>query len=197
VDRFVEGPNQNYFTPEQYIPANPLPYPWETCMTMGAGWSYNRTGEYKPARELIHALADVVAKGGNLLLNIGPGPDGTWDQAAYYRLKKMGDWMSVNGKAIYNTTAREKFSEGNIRFTQGADGAVYAIYLASENEVIMPSKIVLTSIIIEKNSVINLLGYNKPLNWKKIGNVVVISVPKEIRNNPPCKYAWVFSLSIN
>ena len=82
VDRFADGPNQNYMTPEQVIPTAYLPYPWETCLTMGGSWSFNPKESYKSARQLIHSLVDVVSKGGNLLLNIGPGPDGEWHQEA-------------------------------------------------------------------------------------------------------------------
>jgi alpha-L-fucosidase len=195
VDRGVEGPNQNYLTPEQTIPATFLPYPWETCLTMGGSWSFNKNDTYKPARQLIHTLADIVSKGGNLLLNIGPGPDGKWLPQAYERLQEMGDWMAVNNYAIYNTRGSEKFAEGNIRFTHGKDGKTFAIYLVSEGENKMPAEIVITSFLPQKNAAVYLLGYKNPLAWKKIGNAVVITVPKEIQNKPPCRYAWVFSMS--
>ncbi|MBK7099003.1 MAG: alpha-L-fucosidase [Sphingobacteriales bacterium] len=72
VDRAVEGPEQNYLTPEQQIPAEPIADPWETCMTMGNSWSYVPNDVYKPAKEIIEKLVDIVSKGGNYLLNIGP-----------------------------------------------------------------------------------------------------------------------------
>jgi len=197
VDRAVEGPNQNYLTPEQTIPPTFLPYPWETCLTMGGSWSFNKDDSYKPTRQLIHTLADIVSKGGNLLLNIGPGPDGKWHQQAYDRLQEIGEWMAVNKEAIYNTKGGEKFAEGNIRFTHGKDGKTYAIYLASEGENKMPSEIVITSFLPKENASVYLLGYKKPLKWKKTGNAVVLSVPKEMQNTPPGKYAWVFSFSTN
>jgi len=90
VDRWVPGPFENYHTPEQEIPQKPLPYPWETCMTMGNSWSYVPNDQYKPTNTIIHNLIDIVAKGGNYLLNIGPGPDGEWHDAAYVRLER--DW---------------------------------------------------------------------------------------------------------
>ncbi|HTE19574.1 MAG TPA: alpha-L-fucosidase, partial [Armatimonadota bacterium] len=71
VDRTVGGEHENYRTPEQEVPDKPLPYVWETCMTMGDQWSYKPDDRYKSTRQLIHLLVDVVAKGGNFLLNVG------------------------------------------------------------------------------------------------------------------------------
>ena len=65
VDRAVPGEHQNYLTPEQHIPEEGLPYPWETCMTMASSWSYVPNDVYKPANELIENLVDIVSKGGN------------------------------------------------------------------------------------------------------------------------------------
>ncbi len=61
-------------------------------------------------------LADVVAKGGNLLLNIGPGPDGSWDDAAYDRLAALGAWMKVNSEAIYATRPVAPYVDGKWRY---------------------------------------------------------------------------------
>ena len=103
VDRDVPGPYQNYLTPEARVPPQPLPYPWEVPMPMARSWSFVPNDVYKTPRVLIQMLVDVVAKGGNLLLNIGPGPDGTWHDAAYERLAALGAWMKVNSEAIYAT----------------------------------------------------------------------------------------------
>ena len=195
VDRFADGPNQNYMTPEQVIPSTYLPYPWETCLTMGGSWSFNPKENYKSARQLIHTLVDVVSKGGNLLLNIGPGPDGKWHQEAYDRLKEIAGWMNLNHDAIYNTRGTEKFADRNIRFTQGKSGKVFATYLVAEDEKIMPDVIVISSFLPQEGSAVNLLGYKRPLSWKRIGNSFSITIPGELRNNPPCRYAWVFSIS--
>jgi alpha-L-fucosidase len=62
-------------------------YPWESCVTMGTQWSFKPTTP-KPTRDLIHLLVDVVAKGGNLLLNIGPQPDGRLPAEAMSRLRR-------------------------------------------------------------------------------------------------------------
>jgi alpha-L-fucosidase len=130
VDRAVKGPYQNYLTPEQHIPENGLPYPWETCLTMANSWSYVPGDTYKSTEELVKKLVDVVSKGGNFLLNIGPSPAGTLDSNAYDRLKGMGEWMKINGKAIYNSRAYSSFHEGDdIRFTQSKDGQTIYIFL--------------------------------------------------------------------
>jgi alpha-L-fucosidase len=195
VDRFVEGKNQNYFTPEGYVPSTFLTYPWETCMPMGTSWAYNFNEKFKPARQLIHMLVEIVSKGGNLLLNVGPGPDGTWPSEVYERLIEIGNWMKINSESIYNTKGMKNFAENNFRFAQGKDGRLFATYLAAEGELKIPAELLITSIEPHKNTTIHLLGYKQALRWTKIGNGIVIYVPKEMQEKPPSKYAWVFSIS--
>jgi alpha-L-fucosidase len=99
VDRAVPGPNQNYLTPENTVPDKAIPYPWESCIISGGGWSWvsPEKATYKTPRETIHMLADIVSKGGNLLLNIAPGPRGNWHPQAYELLAQIGEWMDVTG----------------------------------------------------------------------------------------------------
>ena len=196
VDRAVKGKNQNYLTPENTVPENALLYPWESCITSGGGWSWVFNATYKSSYELVHMLIDIVCKGGNLLLNIGPGPDGTWDDAAYDRLSEIGEWMKINSEAIYETRALKPYKESKICFTNKKNSyTVYAIYMADEKENNIPSEIFISSFVPKNNSKINLLGYSQNLDWKKVGNGILISVPKEIQNNPTCKYAWTFKIN--
>ena len=95
VDRSVGGRYENYRTPEKQVPDTPLPYPWETCMTLGDSWSYVHNDNYKSAKTLIHMLCDIVAKGGNLLLNVGPDADGNLPAEA---LQRMEESWACRGK---------------------------------------------------------------------------------------------------
>lgn len=92
VDRAVYGKNQNYLTPENRVPEKELPYPWESCIISGGGWSYTPDADYMSGREGIQMLVDIVAKGGNLLLNIAPSPEGEWQEGAYQLLDEFGAW---------------------------------------------------------------------------------------------------------
>jgi alpha-L-fucosidase len=193
VDRDVPGPYQDYLTPEARVPDKALPYPWEVPMPMARSWSYVPDDTYKSPRVLIHMLADVVAKGGNLLLNIGPGPDGAWDDAAYDRLAALGDWMKVNGEAIYGTRPIAPYAEGKIRLTRGKDGSVYVMYLADEGETALPKYIALSTIAPAPGATVTLLGTGRTLPWEKSGTGLVVRVPDGLR--APNAYAWVFKLS--
>jgi alpha-L-fucosidase len=136
VDRTVHGEYENYVTPEQQVPATYLPYPWESCMTLGNSWSYVPNDEYKTSRKVIHLLTEIVSKNGNLLLNIGPAPDGEWDPNAYARLEDIGKWMQVNGEAIYDAEADASLpGQGKWVFTKKQD-CVYAIYQLAAKEAI-------------------------------------------------------------
>ena len=78
---------------------------WETCMTINNTWAYNmHDHEFKSAQFLIRALVEVASRGGNLLLNVGPQPDGVIQPEFQERLRAIGEWMSVNGDSIYGTT---------------------------------------------------------------------------------------------
>jgi alpha-L-fucosidase len=195
VDRAVPGKNQNYMTPENVVPEKALPYPWESCITATNSWSFTFTDKYKSSRELIHMLVDIVSKGGNLLLNIGPGPDGTWQQEAYDRLREIGDWMKVNGDAIYGTRAIAPYKEGKVCLTSKKDGSVYAIYLADENEKAPPSKVWLNSIRPAAGATVTMLGVKEPLKWETVGNGFVAEVPSSAQKQAPGKYAWTLRIS--
>jgi alpha-L-fucosidase len=86
------------------IPAASVSEPWETTMTMGRAWGYSGDGFFGEAREMIRSLANVVSKGGNLLLNVGPSPLGEIPQPARTELAKLGSWLRKNGEAIYGTS---------------------------------------------------------------------------------------------
>jgi alpha-L-fucosidase len=195
VDRAVAGPYQNYLTPENQIPGKLLPYPWESCMIMGGGWSYAFNAKYKSTRDLINILVDIVSKGGNLLLNIAPSPEGTWDDEAYQRLKDIGAWLRVNGEAIYNSRPLAPHREGKTCFTQLKDGTAYAIYLAGAGERTLPSQIRLASIFPAKNATVSLLGAAGNLKWEKSGNELLIMIPESVQKNPPCEHSWAFKIS--
>jgi alpha-L-fucosidase len=189
VDRTVGGKYEDYRTPEQEVPDKPLPYVWESCITMGTQWSNKPNDQYKSARSLIHLLVDVVAKGGNLLLNIGPQPDGQLPEVALSRLKEIGDWMQVNGQAIHGTRAIAPYKEGRIAFTRKGK-AVYAIVLDEEGNSGLPRTVTLSSICPKASSRVRMLGARESLAWKADGKGgCVITVPASLAQYPPTKYA--------
>lgn len=106
-------------TPEQYVPGVPLDEPWESCITMGTQWQYKPTHEvYKNGSELISLLIETRAKGGNLLLNVGPKPDGELPIEQEERLREIALWMMINGEAIYGVRPWVVTNEGDFWFTR-------------------------------------------------------------------------------
>lgn len=97
----------DFGTPEQHIPATGMPgWDWETCMTMNNTWGFKKDDHaWKSSEDLIHKLVDIVSKGGNFLLNVGPTATGKIPQPSVERLADIGRWMDVNGQSIYGTTA--------------------------------------------------------------------------------------------
>jgi alpha-L-fucosidase len=195
VDRAVQGKNQNYLTPENMVPDKMLPYPWESCMIMGGGWSYSFNATMMPTRKIIHMLSDIVAKGGNLLLNIGPGPDGTWYDEAYSRLLEIGDWLRINGDAIYGTRTIAPYFEGKYRFTCDKDGSVNIIYLLDENEK-LPAEIKIENFVPVKGSKVSMLGKKGSLlKWQSDGSNLTIRIPQRQSESLPSPYAVVFKIN--
>ncbi|MBD3413962.1 MAG: alpha-L-fucosidase [Candidatus Aminicenantes bacterium] len=96
----------DFGTPEQEIPDTGLGYDWETCMTMNDHWGYNKHDDnWKSEKDLIQKLVDIVSKGGNFLLNVGPTAQGLFPESSVQRLEAMGKWMETNAESIYGTNA--------------------------------------------------------------------------------------------
>lgn len=195
VDRTVTGEYENYTTPEQEVPHELLPYPWESCITMGNSWSYVPNDEYKSAQKIVQMLIRIVARGGNLLLNIGPGPDGDWDPVAYNRLQEIGNWMAVNSVAIHGSKPLAPYESGNVYFTQSKDGKKQYAFLLSDNDTVaLSSEITIDNFVPAAKSRITLLGSNLKLKWKSEGGKTIIQVPSKVRTGWKGKFAATFMI---
>lgn len=127
-DRTVGGEFENIVTPEKTIPAQVLTIPWETCITLGDYFSFHYQDHYKSGLELVHILLEVVAKGGNLALNTPPQPDGNLPIPAVQALRELGQWLSIFGEGIYQTTVQAPYFDGRLAYTQ-KENSIYAFYL--------------------------------------------------------------------
>jgi len=100
----IKTPEQ--FMPREWVKVGGLPVVWETCQTFSGSWGYHRDeSTWKSVEQLIEMLIEVVSKGGNLLLNVGPTGRGEFDERALSRLAGMGEWMKRHGRSIYGCTA--------------------------------------------------------------------------------------------
>lgn len=124
---YIDPQYGDFCTPEQRIPANGIEgVYWETCMTMNKSWGYNQHDHaWKSSTILIRNLIDIVSKGGNYLLNVGPKADGSLPEESIERMKAIGEWMNRNGDAIYGTTASPYGKPAWGRYTQ-KPGTLYA-----------------------------------------------------------------------
>jgi len=135
ADRTCGGIAENYITPEQSVPASPIRVPWESCISMGNGFAYSYDDNFKSTRRLLHTLIDIVAKGGNLALNVAPQTDGRLPWPALQRMKQMGAWLRKYGTAIYGTRIAAPYVVKNWAFTQkAAKNKVFAFCTADIRE---------------------------------------------------------------
>ncbi|MCB1133421.1 MAG: alpha-L-fucosidase [Verrucomicrobiae bacterium] len=108
-------------TPEQRLPGEAMDAPWEACFTLGTQWQFKPTNEaYKSGTALIEMLIETRAKGGNLLLNVGPEPSGRIPFEQERIIRELGLWMFINGEAVYQVRPWNVVREGNIWFVRSA-----------------------------------------------------------------------------
>lgn len=182
VDRTVTGKYENYTTPEWEIPGKRLDYPWESCITLTDHWSWTPNAPYKSASQILSYLIKITAKGGALLLGVGPTPQGTIEEKAVGILREVGQWLKKNGKAIYNTRAASNYNSGDVWFTADKNGStLYAIYALPEGKE-LPKTIEWEGN--EPKGAIRILDGNRKVNYTYRNGKVVITLPKGLKNEP-------------
>ncbi len=181
VDRTVHGPYENYQTPEQRIPEEKINNPWESCMTLGDAWGYVPNENFKSATKVIASLIEIVAKGGSLLLGVGPSADGTLQQPVIDRLAEIGAWMNKNGEAIYGTRSTEIYKDESTYFTQSKDGKKHYALIPLKEGAPVPVTIEWGGNLPAKGSSITLLQTGQKLKWTIVYGKVRVVLPKGLK----------------
>ncbi len=191
ADRTVHGPYENYQTPERKIPETKLDNPWESCLPLGNNWGYVPNDSFKSSAEVIHNLVEVVAKGGNMLLGVGPQSDGRIPLEVVKKLREIGSWLDKNGEAIYGTHAIDYFQEEATFFTQN-DKKTFAIVCLKEDQK-TPKSFSWSGNIPKKGSKITCLQTGKTVDWQLKDGKVSVQVPGILKGEKLPALAFSFS----
>lgn len=161
VDRSVGGIHENYVTPERKIPDTAPSKAWESNIPHAKNWGFVPNDIYKSDEEIISALIKVVAMGGNLIIGVGPKPDGTLPEQSVKLMKILGIWLDSYGEGIYGTRPYVITEMNNWFFTKKESTIyVYSIPSAENKEHVLT----LSDIDVEKDAVIIDLKTQQPVS---------------------------------
>jgi alpha-L-fucosidase len=135
--------------------------------------------------QVVDYLVDVVSKNGNLLINIGPRADGTIPEVMQNVLRHVGEWLRVNGEAIYGSHYWETYRDGDVRFTRKGN-TLYAIALEWPEDSLR-----LTTLAGKEVAGVEMLGSTETVHWKQDASALVIEPPAK----RPCRYAYTFKIT--
>jgi alpha-L-fucosidase len=187
------------------------PEPWLTDNSVSrTSWTWSTDLECYTTNRLIDDLVDIVSKNGCLLLNLAPHPDGFIPEDQKQRLREMGNWLKLNGEAIYESRPWliygegptetltghladmqfDGFSDKDIRFTT-RDGQLYAIALGWPVSGILPVKSLSSVKYNGKIKHLELIGHDSELTWKQTPQALEIHLPAQ----KPCDHAFVFKIN--
>jgi alpha-L-fucosidase len=191
----------DYYTPERVVPGSKeaSDKPWFTIYPLGTDFSYDPdAANYKGTEWIVRNLVDSVAKGGGLMIGVGPSAHGEFHPEAIRQMKGAGAWLKVNGEAIYATRPREGtlWSEGEtVRYTRSKDSRfVYAILTEWPGR-----QVVLKAVQPKPGSKVSLLGSKAELSWKfDSAKGTTITLPENLQqpDNRPCDYAWSLKFQV-
>jgi alpha-L-fucosidase len=178
----------DYSTPEQGIPVVRPDGAWEFCMTMNDNWGYFPSDtNYKPVSQIIRTFVEVIASGGNLLLNIGPKPDGTIAKEQVERLEALGDWIRKHETAVFNSKAGLPYGHfyGPTMLNKDETKIYLALFDAPKNYISLKG-------IQNKVKSIKVVGSNQTLSfernggaaWNNIPGILRIEIPQEKNLDP-------------
>jgi alpha-L-fucosidase len=189
----------DYFTPERAVPASMVgsDKPWFSIDPLGTDFSYEAdASKYKGTAWMVGLLVDTVAKGGGLMVGVGPSAMGEFHPEAVRQMKAAGAWLRVNGEAIYATRPRDgdNWAEGeSVRYTRSKDRRyVYAILAAWPG-----AQVVLKSVRPKANTSVMLLGSDAALRWRfnaDRGTTILFPENLQQQANRPCDYAWTLKI---
>lgn len=184
VDRTVSGPNENYLTPERGVPDGQLPVPWESCIPLSNDWGWVPDAPYKSPETVLRTLIEIVAKGGCMLLGIGPDADGRIEPEIQDILHEVGEWLRANGEAVYGTRCTPFYRYGDIWFTASADSTtLYAVYAPEREEGVAAPGELSWKVNLPKGKM-RLLSTGQALKYRLQGDSVTVSLPRGIGEGP-------------
>ena len=148
---------------------------WEECRGIGKSFGYNQNetiDDYSTSEELIRLLVDIVSRGGNLLLNIGPKSDGTIPNIMVDRLLEIGKWLEINGEAIYGTITNRVFQTEDIKFTLTKDKKTLFAFVEK-----FPAKeLVIKGVNATGEKPIQCFGSDETLEWENKDSDLIVKV---------------------
>jgi len=198
--RGMPGNHGDYFSSE-YRDAEGIgtAHPWEESRGMGRSYGYNRAeniNHYRTSQELVHELIDVVSRGGNLLLNVGPTADGRIPVIMQQRLRDIGAWLQINGEAIFGT---HPWGGGKDR-AWGAGGDLAVRYTRKGTDLYVhflewpEGEVRIDGLAPREDLSVILLGSGRSIQWHVDGSSVVFTPPLMSPSEVHSAYAYVFKI---